>query len=357
MGPANMDRIRSILYDLARIVFIGVVIAAAIAAIWGYAHRPTLATFRSAYVAASQDEQAEIAGVYLKSFAPAELISALEAEYGEDECHVQSHPVGRALYRENQNFSASFRMCPNTCAYGCFHGVMMEMFSTDSDTLGGVIDEGTPEEYLAAVRTDAANLCERPEATSVAHPQYCTHGLGHVFTLLAGIDLNASIRSCGVLRSPGAVDSCTSGAFMEYLSNPATMFESLSPGQAPCDRFPDHTRSCYRYKAYRWISVLGGVAPALKACERFGTNRAMCIEAVGRAAATEKILVDKVQFDALCESVTGTTHDQCVQGALVKLFDIHIADIDHACAKVDASYREACARTLVYFKKIVLYDR
>ena len=47
-----------------------------------------------------------------------------------DRCHPQGHGLGRAVYAQEQDFSSAVQKCAEGCNYGCFHGVIMELFNT-----------------------------------------------------------------------------------------------------------------------------------------------------------------------------------------------------------------------------------
>jgi hypothetical protein len=319
--------------------------------------KPSIKDFQREYAIGDVWHQQAVAEKYLQLYPAPVLLQAIEDAHAAGNCHSQGHGIGRALYKADPNFASVIRQCGGTCTYGCFHGAMMEMFQTESDTLGGVVDEVTPEKFIERVKSEARDLCYRPEVTSVTHPQACTHGLGHVFALLSGTDLKQAIDACAILSDSRAIDSCASGAFMEYLFSPAAATVALSKGKEPCDDYPGHIRSCYRYKAYGWIKTWGGAQEALAACNSLGDHALDCIESVGRAAATEKTLASGLGISALCMRLSGQAHDRCVLGEMMKYIDINIDATDSACAKVDHVYHDACERALADYKDTILYDR
>jgi hypothetical protein len=352
-----MNRIRRTLFEVSVIFFIGVIIAAIVLMVVPSLRAPSVESFEREYFTASSADRERIAERYLASLPVDRLYESLSRTYGTDSCHVPGHPIGRALYTKIPNFGEAIRQCPTTCAYSCFHGVMMQMFSSESDTLGGVVDEVTPETFIERVKSEARDLCYRPEVTSVTHPQACTHGLGHVFALLSGTNLKEAVDACAILPDARAIDSCASGAFMEYLFSPAAATVALSKGKEPCDDYPGHVRSCYRYKAYGWIKTWGGAQAALAACNSLGDHALDCIESVGRGAATEKTLASGAGISALCMSLSGQAQDRCILGEMMKYIDINIAETDSACTKIDPVYHDACERALADYKDTILYDR
>lgn len=342
-----MDRLRSILYEAAVIFLCGVAIAVVIVFVQRALHASSIEHFREEYQNATPAEREVIADKYLKVFSTAELMQSVEEQNAAGVCHVQAHPIGRALYRANKNFTDSIRQCGGSCTYGCFHGVLMEMFATDSDTLGGVIEEQSPEQYLAHVQALAEVLCEKPEVESVVQKRTCYHGLGHVFENLAHNDLAAGILSCDIFHDRKANNACVNGVFMEYLFNASSSAVSITKTQEPCSAYPDHLAQCFMYKAYGWVRAWGGVEPAMQGCDSFGENRLLCIRSVARAGATEKLMETSAGFNVLCGTRTGDEHSECIVGALLKIIYLNDGDdSDRMCDTVAKPYRDVCVKLL-----------
>lgn len=252
------------------------------------------------------------------------------------------------------NFGGAIQACGGSCTHGCFHGVMMEMFQTDSDTLGGVLNDGSPQDILAGIERIAPDLCSMPEVENVVLPRYCTHGLGHSLAYFSGNDLEASIRSCSVLTKRHAVNSCVSGVFMETLFSTTSTALLLTSGTEPCDRFPGNEVPCYRYKAYGWIYVHGGVQPALTACDRFGDFTLLCIRSVAMAAARDETVETRDGIEDLCGRLAGDKRAECVIGALLKIIDSNNGhDSDSLCHPVDPMYRDICLSMLQKFRNSI----
>lgn len=338
-----MNRVKKILYEGSIIVLSGVTIALLITGVMRLTHHPTILEFREAYTGRSLSAQTDIATRYLRSFSPRELNESIEKQNEEGFCHSQAHGLGRAVYKKYPNLSEAIRQCGNACTFGCFHGVLMEMFSSDSDTLGGVIEEEAPEDYIRGVQTAAKDICDKPEVTSVVKARYCFHGMGHVFGYLNGTDLNRGLASCDIYTDPYAGSYCRSGVFMEYLFSTSSVDLLNSKGPEPCDSYPAYMNKCFRYKAYGWLTVWGGIEPALRGCDVFGDAMLMCISNTAEAYATVPLLSTAEGFEAICGSLHGKKHDVCVQGALMKIIDLNNGDdTERVCDVVAPEYRTAC---------------
>lgn len=350
------DRLRSFLYEGARVLLVGVSIALIIVGGLRYFHRPTLEDFKGEYMSAHTEAQKDIAASYLSRFSAQELLDEIDGGDVDGVCHIRSHGIGRAVYSRSQNFTESIRQCGNACTFGCFHGAMMEMFATESDTLGGTVEGDTPEQYLERIKEVAPDLCWKPEVESVVRPRSCTHGLGHAFQSLTN-DLDTSVASCVVLKNPKSIAFCRAGVFMEYLFNASSTADLYAKGARPCDRFPNDTVSCYQYKAYGWILAHGSVSAALRACDSLGENARTCYQSIGRAGTTETILESGIRLDALCSAATGDMRTACYIGAYQKAIDLdNVDNADHICDRVDPVHLPYCVSALQVFRESTTFQ-
>ncbi len=341
-----MDRLRKTLYEASIIFLSGIVIACIAVLLWNATHALTIENFKKQYPKGATPEQEVLADQYLKVFTAAELMQAVEEQNADGLCHVAGHAVGRSLYKADPNFTEGIRQCGSTCTFGCFHGVMLEMFDTESDTLGGVIEGESPEAVLTQVKSLAKDLCTKPEVLSVVQIRTCYHGLGHVFASMENNDLDRGLDGCDIFPDPRVKSACVTGVFMEYLFS-ASSTDAITKDEKPCDAYPEFMRECFIYKAYGWVAAWGGVQPAMKACDSFGEDRRLCIRNVSRAAATEKMMATVAGFDELCGSLDGDDYKECVSGAFLKIIYLNSGDdSDHACDPVALPYRKYCVELL-----------
>lgn len=229
----------------------------------------------------------------------------------------------------------------------------MQMFSTDSDTLGGVIEEESTAEYLTHVQKVAHDLCTRPDVESVVHTRYCYHGLGHVFAYLSGNDLDATIRSCDTLRTPYGRGNCATGGFMEYLMSTSSVAVQNTKDDDVCDIHPQYRKACYRYKAYGWMQAWGGYEPALRGCDQFGEHRLQCIQSTAQAQAAAVIVESADNIRKLCKTLTGDGRIACIEGALLRVTELNNGDdSDQACANVEEPYHQYCLNYIRAFRDV-----
>lgn len=343
----RMPGLRTVLFECSLIVLIGSAIAVVAVYGWKEFRYPTIAEFQRAYAQGDVLQQRAVAETYLKYFSPAELLQAIEVANADTTCHSQGHGIGRALYKSNPNFSAVIQQCGGSCTHGCFHGAMMEMFSTESDTLGGVIEDKTPESYLKHIQAVASELCTEPQVVSVVHPRFCTHGLGHVFAYFSPHDMDAAVHSCERLKTKFGVRGCESGVFMEYLFGTTSRAVFAGKGEAPCDRYPQYLQECYTFKAYGWLYEWGSVPRALEACHKNGIDANLCILTVAQAGANKKLMESDAGFEKLCGTLSGDERNTCITGAVLKIIDINNGDdTERLCDPVAPAYRNACLEEL-----------
>jgi hypothetical protein len=344
-----MESVSTFLFPIAVAILIAAV------CIGGYIvyterHTDSLNAFVSAYAKGDALTRERIADEYLTRYPAQDLLDTLEARYADDVCHLQAHPIGRAIYKRTQNFTESTRQCGGACTYGCFHGVLMGMFATDSDTLGGVIEDESSEEYLAHVQRVAKDLCTKPEVESVVRKRTCYHGLGHVFEYIEHEDLQRGLKSCDVFEDASAHYSCVTGVFMEHLFSASSTAVMYTRDTRPCDAFPEYTNECYIYKSYGWLKAWGSTRAAITACESFGQTARSCIVHVAQAAANMKLLETKEGFDSICGSVPLQYRDACFEGAIVKVIDLNNGDdSEHACDRIALMYYGTCIDVLKAF--------
>lgn len=336
----------------ARVIVYGCMIAAAAAicviiALHMNSRHVSIEKFKRDYEHADSMQREIVAEKYLNTFSSSELLQAIEEQNSSRLCHVQAHAIGRAIYKKSANFADSIRQCGNACTYGCFHGAMMEMFSTESDTLGGVVEDESPKDLAAHVKRIAPDLCDQPEVASAVPYRFCTHGIGHVFAFIDRNNVDEAIRSCAVLKTRLAVNSCVNGVYMEHMFDPEFVQDTETKTEAPCDRYPQYAEPCLRYKAYGWIRVWGGTAPALAACDTLGKDAMLCIRKVGEAASSAQLRSTNDGFQTMCGSLSGEKNKQCLVGAMLKLVDVNSGDdSDHLCDAVATEYRDACLRVI-----------
>ncbi len=345
------------MYESSLVILTGVSIAVAITFLSNYLQRVTIDDFRRDYAAALTRNQASVAEQYYDKFPLQDLLDAVDAEYASIGCHIQGHGIGRIVYRKDQNFSSSVQKCGGSCTYGCFHGVLMEMFQTESDTLGGVIEEEAPDAYLEHMKAIAKDLCTKPEVESVVRVRQCYHGLGHMFVYSMGGDLKRATDSCDEIFSEDAARSCRTGAFMEYIFSDTSPTVEYAKSTKPCDAFPGDEYICYRYKGYSWLYVYKTIEAAMKACDSLGVHALDCISGTASAAATPELLATAEGIETICGFFEGEKRRKCLGGAFLSIINLnHGDDSEHQCDIIAPSFRDGCLGVREKYRQQIFYD-
>lgn len=311
--------------------------------------------FLAVYDGMPTQDQQRIAARYLERYSARQLLGELEKRYPYAACHRQSHSIGRAVYDRTQNFTDSIAACGTGCNDGCFHGALMELFSTDSDTLGGVINDEDPQEYLGHVRAEAASLCARPDVASLVQTVFCTHGLGHVFSFVTNYDLPSAIESCNIFKNIDARAPCASGVFMEYMANTAKFDELTTKGLEPCDAYPSYEFQCFRYKAPHFIKAWGGLKNALDACREFdAATRVVCFKGIGFAVGRSAMFENGTVEQNACPGQSVADTDVCVDGAISRVVSTTDKQSNEACNVMKEPYKARCIEWLEKQREVTI---
>lgn len=159
--------------------------------------------------------------------------------------HEEAHTFGDALY--DAMGEAGLAVCDGRASYGCYHAVV-----------GHTIAEKGLGEVGALVR-----YCHASIGTD---PLSCQHGVGHGLVGHFGYDkedLDKALAVCKDQAVPDIIDSCYSGAIMEYnmrtmLGADATVRPVDGDALAPCDTVaPEYQHVCAFQEPQWWLQVLG----------------------------------------------------------------------------------------------------
>lgn len=318
----------------------------------GDPERPALSVFTVQSDSTRNDEQQKIAEEYLKYYSPQELEAALEAAYPLASCHEQAHGLGRAVYAQTQSLAETIAQCGTRCNQGCFHGALMQMFSTNSDTLGGVIEDERPEAYLAHVKSLASRLCTQPEVADVVQRNFCVHGIGHVFEYANGYKLDEGLESCRVFNAPYTA-SCVQGVYMEFVGNPERAEELRTTDVSFCNRFHKSAPFCYAYMARFWLAHDGKIIPLLKQCQALhGERPTQCIWGVIFSISSIQLLSTDDGIDKYCGYLSGAEYDACIDGAIEKVVDNDSSGTLNSCEALAPRFQRECTERLIYWQSL-----
>jgi len=323
------------------VAIVVLIVSVSIAAVLFSERSSAIERFADRYLAASDEERERIAEEHLKVYSPGVLLEALE---GRDSlCHSAAHPVGRVIFRRSGNITDAMRQCQQACSYGCFHGALMELFSTNSDTLGGRLSE-EGNGALDEIADEASKFCFSDDVARVVLLRECIHGIGHVVTYAADYDLSKAVASCARLKRAGLSDVCAAGAFMEFIQRAEYRPTVSQKNFYPCDLFPQQARGCYAFKGRFMLEAWGTFDAAVGACQTLATmpERIGCIRGLGIAIGMRTELSRPDALDGTCGELAEGERTACIEGAVsATVLRMDDGDSD-PCLTMAPFFRDLC---------------
>lgn len=309
--------------------------------------------FVSAYDAADQTGREAVAAKYLSTLSSSDMIAALERQ--DPLCHSAAHPLGREIYRETQSLPEALRMCGSGCSYGCFHGVLMQMFSTQSDNLAGALTGESDGDIFAQIIRSVPTFCARSDVSSVVVPWICLHGIGHVIMYLSHNDIPHALAVCGTLPNATEASICAGGAFMEFIRDDANKDAVARQDFYPCSIYPAYAKPCFVYKGQPMDAVFGSAQSAIAACKRDAPSGELlaCIRGAAVGGATLDMLHKPHGLDPMCGGLAGVELAACIDGAVTSVVFRMEADTP-ACSSMAQPYDAYCARESAQLRNLVL---
>jgi hypothetical protein len=302
------------------------------------------AMFVEQYTEAPFEKKGRIAEYFSAFISYPEMVDALQK--ADQVCHSEAHPLGRAVYRKTNSLDESLKICGNSCSDGCSHGVLMEMFSSDSDYFNGRGGDA-PSSMLQALAEDGDALCRNGVVASGIFPRQCFHGMGHVMMYMAGYDLAKAVNGCDALNAAYSVH-CRSGAFMEFMGNDRADSKREVDPYYPCDIFPQYARGCYFFRANAILKA-HGLPESLELCRKLTKDDAhACIHGLGAALFyfDQSIVKENGGIEKACSMNDPAELDLCVEGALDRVAIVVDDRTDEGCNMVASDYRSRCAKLL-----------
>lgn len=170
-------------------------------------------------------------------------------------CHTEAHTIGRAFYAQSKNLGETVMQCGRSCTDGCFHGVVMGLFSsTDEHTHAPDEPEHDPHPILTednreAVERTLLTLCDDTTVVNVTNGRRgdCAHAIGHAALFVTGYDTPAAIELCKKFSVPGEQYYCVTGVYMERNATAADEDNAQSLYH-PCELEKEFPAACYRYE-------------------------------------------------------------------------------------------------------------
>ncbi len=281
----------------------------------------------------NKTERRETFENYYDSIGPKGFLDFLEDKYAK--CHNESHPVGKTIYKKEQDVIKSLRICANRCTNGCMHGVIAEAY-------GG--------KDFNQVVTEMKKFCTSGEMADMHKPGNCAHAMGHALMLLTSYELGKSIEGCNKFDTPAMSYYCSTGVFMEF-SDKLILQEELglcgtvnrTELHYPCNTYKDYPAACYRYTLNHIAKDLGGNTGSLVGeCNKLSPRQRLgCYHALG-VIYSPSIRKNPKLINSVCMS---GNHDEkiiCIEGVIEKLADYNEEEAMNVCYFTEGEYRKVC---------------
>jgi hypothetical protein len=255
-------------------------------------------------------------------------------------CHSEAHDLGKVIFSRVRDIGKSLRICRDGCYSGCMHGILMEALK----------DVGRPTPHhldLAVLRPAIKDLCEKnPAMASTYSPGDCAHGVGHALMFLAAYEIPQAIKACAEFGQAAMDYYCTTGAYMEYVTERDT--EDAAAGKHffyPCDTY-DYPAACARYKMVHVLRrhYLAGKSPETlrDQCKALtGNLRLGCFHGLGNAH-MPLIAGGKISIRRVCLGLSKVEEFVCIEGAVERLAKYKEPRAIQVCQELEGKNKATC---------------
>ncbi|PCJ39086.1 MAG: hypothetical protein COA71_14620 [SAR86 cluster bacterium] len=248
-------------------------------------------------------------------------------------CHAEGHELGKVIYSRLNDFSASIHTCQNNCTSGCFHGILMELFTSGDEHLA-----------LEDVSVQMNNLCNSGEINQYFNIGTCYHGMGHAMMFLSDYSIDETLELCAFAPTETLNYFCITGGFMEY-ELIVGQSDMQTSAHFPCNSMAKYSAACYRYKMNHIL-----VAAAAESKSTFdiinecialpSRHRLGCFHGLGTAF-INATMAEPDLLSKLC--IIGNANDRrmCIEGAMWKVADFDVETANEVCSFFPVGSRDS----------------
>lgn len=221
-----------------------------------------LASFRDCYASSARNSCfQELASGFVGKHQEASVFAAFEANQRApmvfESCHVFTHFMGQAAFREYDGVAEAMEHGHHVCFAGFYHGVLEGYFMAEHPEAVAAGDQD-------ALKQDIPSICA-PLKGADANRKYneCLHGLGHAFMFVTSGELPQALVLCDALE-PSEASWCYSGVFMENstsTTNPDHPSKYLKADDPlyPCTILDErYLATCYTLQSMYFAHLAGG---------------------------------------------------------------------------------------------------
>lgn len=267
---------------------------------------------------------------YLEKMSANEIVAALEASF--PQCHMEAHNLGKALLAKIGDVNVAIEACGYGCTGGCFHGVLMELF-----TSSGKDDHVHFEETAERIKT----VCSSPPVTTYNQPGNCPHGVGHALAYLSNYDLEKALLYCALFEDKAIEYYCATGVFMEYHIEKGEPDIATRPLHYPCDRFTEFPAGCYRYKMQNLSKHFERSFLESECLKLNDRTQAGCFYGIGFAY-SPLVFENPAFLSELCVKGTKRDRELCVEAISEEITEFDKDTAERACASLDENLETFC---------------
>lgn len=274
------------------------------------------------------------------------LITSVHTVY--PTCHSRGHDLGKVISAKLGSVGAALRTCQDACFSGCMHGVLMDRLAIEKpdqpkqkeDELGLGVHVS-----ITDVEKQIVTICDDPGLSDIYKFGDCVHGVGHALMFLVNYDIPKALEYCSLFESDPVDYYCSTGAYMEYVTNYDQQDSVAKPIFYPCDQ-NEYPAACFRYKLpyfsfrhYGQGRSLGDIINSCKALE--GKYRLGCFHGLGN---THMYLIafSKIDFAAVCGSGTEDDQYMCIEGAIERMAKYYPVAAKERCDDFSGWQKDLC---------------
>ncbi len=259
----------------------------------------------------------------LQRFTLSEILKALETHQLEPEffssCHLFSHYLGQAAYRQTHNIREILSETNPGCFNGALHGAVEGYFMENPEKIN--------LENMDGIADEMRKLCgNESDYPNKRYFDTCYHGLGHATMFIVSNNLPLALKLCDTATTNRDLRyRCYAGAFMANIQSandedhPTNYFKKDDP-LFPCLSLQkSHQEACYRLGVLG--SIQGDVERSIKTCYRVPKQYQLgCFKMFGRDRVMR--VSDPTQIKDICNKIGSVRFTSvCMQEAAHQLLE------------------------------------
>ncbi len=258
--------------------------------------------------------------------------------------HGLAHIVGHGAY--NKFGLEGIKICDQTFAFGCFHGVTEALIEKEGTSTIKQIEVGCLKIFPPEKGQDYTG---------------CIHGTGHGLFSIEGGNLRSALVDCDAISS-NYRQYCYDGVFMENAGGDTAkiVLDKNNPWKLCTDLDEKYHRNCARYQSQLFLQNANGkdaVSFVGNECSLAKSTllRETCFESLGYYVAQNSLgSFDKINIS--CYKLSGDGRDICLKGAATEttfqMYGDYKTTSDRLCREIALGDRSRdCIQGIINLKR------